>query len=145
VQQYSTEEFKSKMEGTGGQQASGAGGGGGGKNPFDDLRKKMEAAGKTQHGPSSAGGMGPNLEQARKLLYAKNSSEARNVASFMRLTNYAWSGISFALLFAFSMSALYRYFKKPEPQEDKVCPPLPLASPVGTADQGQGLPAPRFD
>lgn len=87
----------------------------------------MEAAGKTQHGPSSAGGMGPNahLEQARKLLYAKNSSEARNVASFMRLTNYAWSGISFALLFAFSMSALYKYFKKPEPQQDKVCSLLP--------------------
>lgn len=91
----------------------------------------MEAAGNTQHGSAGgAGGMGANahLEQARKLLYAKNSAEGRNVASFMRLTNYAWSGISFALLFAFSMSALYKYFKKPE-QQDKVCalslPPSP--------------------
>ncbi len=109
--------------GSGGQQAGGTGagghggGGGEGKNPFEELRKKMEAAGKTQHGPSSSMGTQQHLEQARKLLYAKNSAEARNVASFMRLTNYAWSGISFALLFAFSMSALYKYFKKPEPQE----------------------------
>jgi hypothetical protein len=103
--------------GSGGQQAGTGAGGGEGKNPFEELRKKMEAAGKTQHGPSSSMGTQQHLEQARKLLYAKNSAEARNVASFMRLTNYAWSGISFALLFAFSMSALYKYFKKPEPQE----------------------------
>jgi hypothetical protein len=80
-----------------------------GKNPFEDLRKRLEAEGKTQRGPM---GTQQHLDAARKLLYARNSSEARNVASFMRLTNFAWSGISFALLFAFSMSALYKYFKK---------------------------------
>ncbi len=53
-----------------------------------------------------------HLEAARKLVYATNPEEAKNVASFMRMTQYAWSGIAFACIFAFGMAYIFKRFKK---------------------------------
>lgn len=90
------------------------------KNPFEEMRKRAEMEGRLNTGPASMG-RAEHIEAAKRLLYARNSAEARNVASFVRLTNYAWSGISFALIFSFSMATLYKYFnRKPEPEPSVV-------------------------